>query len=554
MLPLAKYIDRDGLSPQEILAKNERLVGGSVSPVLDKYLCKLNRHVCDFEASGTVQRTRWRNTKAPIGLELPEQECMQETLPTYVLCLPDIKVRRYSTSAVYPYDSKRENLEELVVKRSRGCSEFNNRCERLIKDLNKSPAQQSSEKIRLPIVAYRVTLPVADAVHLEKIAATLDHVIQRLGSKGGLAQDQTNIYYTVTTPLKSQSHQVNPADIDFDPMMNYMKPLEIMKYPYRTAKEFFQDKMVLITIGIWDAQVDPRHCDYTAINGNAITLSEPMPLNKDTDPAIPAMAADCEKMRDPLELRWDHGTHVAGIVGARVNGHGIVGVNPRALLWTYDIAGGARLNDDDDPIFRISANSPIRSPAIINISLTEDITRYQSLLEMLIKKYTNILWVTAAGNDGTEVDRPQDCRIIPACISTYGDYVISVVALDASGAGRWVGEQKSSNWGVAFDVAAVGVAVSTLHGNSFGPMAGTSVATPYVSGLASLIFGKSRTPFTAKQVKERILYTADFTEILDSIVHFGRINFTRALQFQSDRVELKKEFCPTPPSCELVRA
>ena len=554
-LPLVKYVDRDGLSPAEILANNERLVGGSVAPVLEIYLCKLNRHVCDLETSGTAQRARWRNIKAPPGSAAPEQECLQGHLPAYILCLPDIKVHRYFTSTVFPYDSKREKLEELVVKRSGGCPKFDERCQRIIKDLNRAQLPEASDKIRLPVAAYRVTLPVADAGHLDRITATLDQVIQRIAAKGGLAQQQANLYYTVTTPLKPQSHPVNPVEIDSDPMTAYLKPLEIMKYPYRTAKEFYKEKMALVTVGIWDTHVDPEHCDYVARDVKAIALSDPIPFNKDTDPVIPPTAPDCDNMRDPLELRWDHGTHVAGIVGARFNGHGIAGINPRALLWTYEIDGGARLDKDDDPLYRIVTSSEIRIPTVINISLAEEMNLYQSLLEAFIKKNLHVLWVTASGNDGAEVDRPANCRIIPACLSTfdtYGDSVISVVALDADGVGRWFGKQKSSNWGIGFDVAAVGVTVSTLHGNSFGLMAGTSVATPYVSGLASLIFATSRTTLMPKQVKDRILYTVDFTNALDSIVHFGRINFTRALRFQTDRVELKKDFCPVS-GCEFPR-
>jgi hypothetical protein len=124
------------------------------------------------------------------------------------------------------------------------------------------------------------------------------------------------------------------------------------------------------------------------------------------------------------------------------------------------------------------------------------------------------------------------------------------VALDSTGQDRWKSardEAVGSNYGPVFDVAAIGQAVSTLHGNAYGMLDGTSVATPYVTGLASLVQVKGRTQ-TPKDIKERILYTADFTDILDALVAFGRINFRRALALERDTMTLKD--CGSP-ACEL---
>jgi len=553
LLPIIKHIDRDGITVNEMLSQTDKLIGTSVAPVLDIYLCTLNKHACDIDKAKGTQGTRWRNAKAPNAAEIPDYECPDSRLPTYVLCLPNVKLTRYLTSTVYSYNPKQENLEQIVVNRSGGCSDLDQRCERVIKELNRIPVEQgSNDKIRLPVAAYRMTLPIADAAHLEKITITLDQLIQELRSTGRLATEQSNVYYTVSSPLTAQSHLVSAAEVDFDPLLNYVEPLKIMNYPYETAKQFYKERMQLITVGIWDEHVDPQHCDFFEQGKSAIVLSEPLPWNQNTDPAKPAPQPDCQAIRSPLELRWDHGTYVTGIVAARINGHGIVGVNPRVLLWTYELGDGERLKDDDDPLFRIAAASQIRSPMLINVSLAEDIGPHQSMLEALIKKYPNILWIAAAGNNGKMIDKIEDCRIIPACISMSGDYLISVVALDTKGVNRWIGETKSSNWGNAFDVAAIGTAVSTLYGNSFGAMAGTSVAAPYVSGLASLLFAKSHVPLTAKQVKERILYTVDFSDAFDDMVKFGRINFTRALEFESDHIQLKPEFCPAS-GCELTR-
>jgi subtilase family protein len=562
-LPLVAYVDREGATPAEILAKTGRLVGTTVPPVLDAYLCSMNSHVCELPTLG--QRGKWKNIKAPKDAPPLESTCFDPDVPRYVICLPDIKVHPYVTTAVFSYNASREELGHLVVDRSGGCTKFDKRCERLIKDLNRMPVLSNKfpGKLRLPVQGYRVTLPVADARQLEHITTPLNQVIAERRAAGGLATEQMNIYYTVTSPgLKTQWHLPKLADIETDPLGTYVKTLQVMSYPYRTAREFYKEKLARVVVGIWDRHVDTDHCDYMAIaNDKAIALPEPLELNPAKDPPIPRKETDCEKLRDPLEERWDHGTAVAGIVGARFNGHGIVGVNPSAFLWAYELDDqGARLQVDDDPIFRIVSSSPIKAPTVINVSLAEPMEQYQSPLEPFIKKNLDVLWVAAAGNQGTQASDTNDCRIIPACLSTFrsgsgpssGDSVISVVALTADGTSRWVGDRKASNWGTAFDVAAVGVTVSTLHGNSFGSFVGTSAAAPYVTGLASLIVARSRATLKPKDVKDRILYTADFGEAFDDLVRFGRINFARALRFE-DRQEFKKDFCPSS-GCETARS
>src|SRR5262249_20441949 len=136
-------------------------------------------------------------------------------------------------------------------------------------------------------------------------------------------------------------------------------------------------------------------------------------------------------------------------------------------------------------------------------------------LERIIESYRrDTLFVAAAGNDAREIRQSSQCRIIPACLtadreSESGDNVISVVALDALGQDRWKSGQDpnlGSNYGPVFDVAAIGQAVSTLFGNAYGTLDGTSVATPYVTGLASLVQVQARAR-SPKEVKERVLYT-----------------------------------------------
>jgi hypothetical protein len=109
-----------------------------------------------------------------------------------------------------------------------------------------------------------------------------------------------------------------------------------------------------------------------------------------------------------------------------------------------------------------------------------------------------------------------------------------------------------TNWGRAFDVAAIGEARSAVFGNYSKVLSGTSVATPYVSGLASLLFGK-HIHIGPAMVKKRILYTVDLSPDLDAIVRWGFVNFDRALRTQSDQIVIDTSQCDTPPNCSIYR-
>jgi subtilisin family serine protease len=221
-------------------------------------------------------------------------------------------------------------------------------------------------------------------------------------------------------------------------------------------------------------------------------------------------------------------------------------VNPKARVWAYEFRG-SRLDTDVDPITRVRDSGV--SPQVINMSFTEESQRFQTPLESLIKRWSSVLFVAAAGqrdpNDPiqAQVTDAEDCRVSPACLSASGKLpnLISVVPLKADGTDILPDTQEGqARFGPVFDVAAVGETTGLLYGNVFGPMSGSSVAAPYVTGLASLIFAKeAQNGASAKQVRDRILFTADLSDTLDSLVRSGRVNFDRALKTDKELLELK---------------
>jgi len=94
-----------------------------------------------------------------------------------------------------------------------------------------------------------------------------------------------------------------------------------------------------------------------------------------------------------------------------------------------------------------------------------------------------------------------------------------------------------------------------MHGNWVGVMQGSSFASAYVTGLASLVIARVKflnANWTIPELKHRILFTADNDPPLNQTSRFGRINFERALAFESDIVITRAPTSQPCPTCLVV--
>lgn len=190
-----------------------------------------------------------------------------------------------------------------------------------------------------------------------------------------------------------------------------------------------------------------------------------------------------------------HGTHVAGILGARGdNGVGVSGVAWRVTIMPLKFIGpcGGYTSDAIKAINYAVA----KGANVINASWGG--TTYSSALKAAIDAAgsAGVLFVAAAGNDGVNIDASPH---YPASYTSTN--LIAVAAIDS------LGQRASySNYGTAsVDVGAPGTSiVSTVPGNAYQYYSGTSMAAPFVSGAAALI--DSRTPGqSAAAVRSTIL-------------------------------------------------
>ncbi|MBD2603794.1 S8 family serine peptidase [Scytonema hofmannii FACHB-248] len=192
-----------------------------------------------------------------------------------------------------------------------------------------------------------------------------------------------------------------------------------------------------------------------------------------------------------------HGTHVAGIIAAENNGYGTIGVAYNAKIMpirVLDENGSGSYNNIARGIVYAADNGA----DVINLSLGGG---YSSALEQAIKYATQkgAVVVMAAGNEGAY--KPTN----PAALAT--NYGIAVGAIDydryVADFSNWAGDNSNLNY-----VVAPGVDIySTVPGNKYKFMDGTSMATPYVSGVAALMLSANPN-LTPNQVRQIITGTA----------------------------------------------
>jgi subtilisin family serine protease len=277
-----------------------------------------------------------------------------------------------------------------------------------------------------------------------------------------------------------------------------------------------------VTVAVIDSGIDYTHPDLAADYAGGVDFMSP-----DGDP-----------MDD-----HGHGTHVAGIIAAALNNltgtpgraEGVAGVAPHTRIRAYKVCR-ADGTCDDFAIQQAIARAITDGAKVINMSLGE--TAYSQSLDEAVQDAWNagLVIVAGAGNDGTTE------RFYPAAL----DNVISVAAFDEDHL-----RASFSNYGSWVDISAPGnvilstypsttCAASTVPGDSgcYTWLTGTSMATPFVSGAAALLW--SRPDITSNsEVLNILLNSADGQGVggprLDSWTIHGGLNLRSALMYSLTR-------------------
>ncbi len=175
-----------------------------------------------------------------------------------------------------------------------------------------------------------------------------------------------------------------------------------------------------------------------------------------------------------------HGTHVAGIIAAGANGIGTCGVAPKVKILPMKFLAGSLGGHTADVIEAIEYAKSM-GVKIINCSWGNNI--YNAALENEMRNSPDILFVCSAGN-GDENNNGINIDVDPVYPSCYNlPNIITVASIDSRG-----NLSTFSNYGNKVDVAGPGEYIlSTVAENGYDFNTGTSMAAPFVTGVAALL-------------------------------------------------------------------
>ncbi len=282
-----------------------------------------------------------------------------------------------------------------------------------------------------------------------------------------------------------------------------------------------------IKIGIIDDGIDPDHVyfdpsGFTAPNGfpkgDATFTTAKIIVAR----AFPPPGADWKYADRPFDpVSSFHGTHVAGIAAGdastRVPGSlaaVISGVAPLAYLGNYKAltvptASGLGLNGNSPELVAAIEAAVVDGMDVINLSIGEpeiDPERDAVAKALDNAAAAGVVPVVAAGNDFEELGRGSVASpgssaraITVGAVSTEGAEPV-IASFSASGPTPLGLLPKP-------DVSAPGVAVlSSVPGDEFVELSGTSMATPYVAGVAALLRA-AHPDWTVEELKSALVLT-----------------------------------------------
>ncbi|MFL5773805.1 MAG: S8 family serine peptidase [Flavisolibacter sp.] len=172
-----------------------------------------------------------------------------------------------------------------------------------------------------------------------------------------------------------------------------------------------------------------------------------------------------------------HGTHVAGIIGAKNNSIGVLGVASGATLVSLrvlDKDGTGSLSSIIEALSYVNANA--KAGDVVNMSIGEDQVSETLDQQVKVTAAKGIYITIAAGNDSKSSN-----LFSPGRVNAKNVYTVSAVDSLDNFAGF-------SNYGNdVVDYAAPGVRIlSTYKDGLYAKMSGTSMAAPHVAGLLLL--------------------------------------------------------------------
>jgi len=238
-----------------------------------------------------------------------------------------------------------------------------------------------------------------------------------------------------------------------------------------------------VDVGILDTGIESSHCSLSVEGGRNFT-----------DDGTPG----------DYEDRHGHGTHVAGVAGASDNDLGVVGVAPSANLYAVKVLG-----DDGSGRYSelIAGIDWCMSNDVELISMSLGGEAASSTMDRAIEAAHSAghLLLCAAGNEGNGGNG--SCNAETMTYPATHEDVIAVTAMDENDT-----LASYSSVGSNIDLLAPGTGItSSTVDNEYAEASGTSVACPFVTGVAALVWEtrEEEGPGPTEQVRRILTDTAE---------------------------------------------
>jgi len=266
-----------------------------------------------------------------------------------------------------------------------------------------------------------------------------------------------------------------------------------------------------VKVAVVDTAVDLRHPDIDIKGGRDFVNNRTI---------------NYYKKAYPVE---GHGTHVSGIISARDNDAGMVGVAPLCEVYNCSVLDDYGSGTYEDIIKAI--DWCIKNEMdVINMSLGGG-GDFKEFYDAIRRAYdANIPIVCAAGNSSWDtgyLDFP----------ATYNE-TIAVASINKN-----MNRSSFSSIGSNIDVAAPGSNIlSCTPKNNYEVYSGTSMAAPFVTGLIALMIAKHRatggnTPVnTVEEIRQHIIKTTTDVDNIgqDNYTGYGLINPANAIGYETE--------------------
>jgi subtilisin family serine protease len=288
-----------------------------------------------------------------------------------------------------------------------------------------------------------------------------------------------------------------------------------------------------VVVAVIDTGVDYNHQDLAAnVFRNEVECT-PNGLDDDGNGYVD----DCHGIdvvngdSDPMDDH-DHGTHVAGIIGAVGNNAiGVAGVNWNVSVLPCKFLDATGHGSTADAVTCLDYVAAMKNRGVdivaSNNSWGGGLFSWALRDAIRVQQDLGILFVASAGNSGLDNDR---LRTYPCSYD-----VPNVLCVAASDADDHLAA--FSNFGRAtVDLSAPGVDIlSTTRGNTYQHFNGTSMAAPHVAGMVALL--RAENPARDwKEAKNLILSSGDASPYLGATLTGRRLNAGRALACSGARL------------------